>query len=115
LYLMVAEKRKDVGILKALGARSSQITKIFIRLGLIIGVTGLAIGTILGLLTCYLLAKYPLITLPDVYVDTRFPVLIDPKVIFGILVFSLIMTLISSFFPAQLAAAPSPTDILRDT
>lgn len=114
LYLMVAEKRKDVGILKAIGARNSQVSQIFIRLGLMIGLTGLALGTFAGLFVCFALIKYPIIKLPDVYIDTRFPILVDPKMIVGILLFSLAVTLLSSFFPAKWAASHNPTDTLRN-
>lgn len=113
LYLLVTEKRRDVGVLKSMGAKKNQITQLFLRVGIALGVAGLIFGTALGLLICYLLVRFPIIKLPDVYYDTQFPVLVEPGVIAGIVVFGFFMALLSSILPARLAAEQSPLDIFK--
>ena len=55
LIMMVMEKTRDIGILRALGASKRQISKIFISQGILIGILGSMIGTVLGIGLCFLL------------------------------------------------------------
>ncbi|MBK9294147.1 MAG: ABC transporter permease [Oligoflexia bacterium] len=113
LFLLVAEKRKDVGVLKSMGAKASQIAKMFLKIGVTIGFGGIVSGSLLGLLICYLLLRYPIIELPDVYYDTRFPVLVDYFVVTGIIIFGFLVTVLSSYLPARLASRQSPIEIFK--
>src|SRR6185295_13042042 len=68
LTMVVKEKRRDIAILKSMGAAGSSIARIFIMKGTVIGVTGAGVGSALGLLGCWLLARYQFIELPkDVF------------------------------------------------
>ena len=71
LIMVVKEKRRDIAILKSMGASSGAIARIFILKGAVIGVVGTVLGSVLGLAGCWLLARYQFIELPkDVfYVD----------------------------------------------
>ena len=100
LFLLVTEKRKDVGILKALGARRSQIMGIFSFIGITLGVLGIGSGTILGLSICLFLKKFSFIKLPDIYYDTSIPVKVEPMMIATIILFGGGMTLLSALWPA---------------
>jgi len=57
LVMMVMEKQKDIAILKAMGARSSQILRIFVYQGLIIGAVGTFVGCVGGLLISWNLER----------------------------------------------------------
>lgn len=65
LLILVLERVKMVGLLKALGAQTYTIQKIFLFQGGIITITGLLFGNIFGLLICWLQQKYGFITLPE--------------------------------------------------
>ncbi|MFT4204067.1 MAG: ABC transporter permease [Chitinophagaceae bacterium] len=63
LTMLVLEKRKDIAVLKALGAESSIIRRIFMNEGLLLGVVGGTIGVLLALGICYLQTTYHLVKL----------------------------------------------------
>ena len=114
LIVMVVHKTKDIGILKAIGATSVKIRKIFIYEGLLIGTLGVSLGACGGLFLCYLLKKYQFVKLPSVYSIERLPVSIvfwpDIIVIISAAIF---ITLISTIYPAVKAGNLKPVEALR--
>jgi lipoprotein-releasing system permease protein len=79
LIMTVMEKRKDIAILKAMGAKSRSIMKIFMVEGVTIGISGALIGSILGYGICELIERYKIIKLPtDIYYINTLPVKISP-------------------------------------
>ena len=115
LVVMVVEKTRDIGILKAIGMTSVRIRKIFIYEGLIIGSLGVFSGTVGGLLLCGLLKKYQFIKLPqDIYYIDKLPVSIEfwPDIVLIILA-AIAITLISTIYPASKAAKLKPVEALR--
>jgi lipoprotein-releasing system permease protein len=115
LIIMVVEKTKDVGILKALGMTSADIRKIFIAHGLMLGGSGTLLGSFGGIFLCGLLKKYQFIKLPqDIYYIDRLPVSIElwPDIILIVLA-AMGITLISTVYPASKAASLKPVEALR--
>ena len=65
LLILVLERTRMVGMLKALGARTPTIQRIFLYHGAVITGTGLLVGNIVGLSICWLQQRYGFITLPE--------------------------------------------------
>jgi lipoprotein-releasing system permease protein len=75
LIMVVMEKRKDIAVLKSMGATSRSIARLFIYKGAIIGAIGTLLGTLLGYGGCWLLDRYQFIELPkDVFYTSTLPV-----------------------------------------
>jgi lipoprotein-releasing system permease protein len=114
LVVMVVEKTKDIGILKAIGMSSRQIRKIFTYQGILIGGLGTFLGTLGGLALCGLLKRYQFIKLPqDIYYLDRLPVSVVWSDIVLIILAALGITLISTVYPAAKAAGLKPVEALR--
>jgi lipoprotein-releasing system permease protein len=112
---MVVEKTKDIGILKALGMNSARIRNIFTCQGLIIGSSGVLLGTAGGVFLCFLLKKYQFIKLPqDIYYIDRLPVALEiwPDMVLIVLA-AMAITLVSTIYPAAKAAGLKPVEALR--
>lgn len=113
MILLVLEKKEDIGILMALGVSRSNIGKIFVVQGAIIAVVGIIVGTVLGLLICFYLYYFPLNLPQDVYFLPRLPVSVQLSDLVIIIVSAFILSVISSFLPANRAGKLSPVEVLR--
>jgi lipoprotein-releasing system permease protein len=116
LILLVMEKTKEIGILKAMGSSRSSITFIFVFEGLVIGVIGIVIGLLLGFVMCSLIALIP-IPMPGggmVYYIDRLPVKVDALVCYCIVpLVSIFLCFLSTLYPALQAANLEPVEAIR--
>jgi lipoprotein-releasing system permease protein len=114
LIMMVKEKTKDIAILKAMGADSRSLQKIFLYKGMAIGLSGIGLGLFAGLILCMILARYPFIELPgDVYFLTTLPVRIIPLDVAIIALGTFMICIFASIYPAKRAAKLNPVDGVR--
>jgi lipoprotein-releasing system permease protein len=114
LIMMVMEKTKDIGILKAIGATNQSIEFIFIIVGLFIGFIGTFIGTAAGLFSAYLLKTYEFIKLPeDVYYISALPVEIETVEVLIIIGAAMLISLCATVYPAYQASKLDPVEALR--
>lgn len=114
LIMMVSEKTRDIGILKAMGANRGSLGKIFLGKGVVIGIVGVGIGVAAGLLVCLVISRYQFIQLPgDVYFLTTLPVLIDLLDMAVIVGGTIIICILASLYPARQAAKLDPVDAIR--
>ncbi|MFH1202109.1 MAG: ABC transporter permease [Candidatus Omnitrophota bacterium] len=114
LSVLVTHKTKDIGILRSIGATASQIKRIFRLEGLFIGLGGTVLGSFLGIAICLILKRYQFIKLPeDIYYIQYLPVSIDLKDIATVVLVALVITYLSTLFPANKAASLKPVEALR--
>ena len=114
LVMMVMDKRKEIAILKTMGATPTTIRRVFILMGFIIGTSGVILGDILGFILCEIIAKYQFIKLPsEIYYITTIPVQIDLTTVVIIDVLAILISVLAAFYPASKAVKIKPAEILR--
>ncbi len=114
LILVVMEKGREIAILKAMGATRKNIGRIFMLEGLIIGLGGTALGLILGLGLCYILANYQFVELPaSVYYVTTLPVKVQLLDVAAICLAAMVVSFTATVYPARRASLLNPVEILR--
>ncbi len=114
LVMMVMEKKKGIAMLMSMGARRSQIWKIFALQGVIIGAAGTALGLLAGHFLCWLCATYRLIPLEaQVYGLSYVP--FAPRAWESALVAlaALFISLVTTIYPSATAARILPLEVLR--
>jgi len=114
LIMVVMEKRKDIAILKSMGATRIGIGAIFVFKGLIIGSVGTAVGNLAGYTACRLLERYQFIDLPpDVFYVSTVPVKMHPEFFVTVTLTSLVICLLATLYPARQAARLAPVEVIR--
>ncbi|MBO6937435.1 MAG: ABC transporter permease [Deltaproteobacteria bacterium] len=113
LTLMVQEKGREVGILKAMGTRASEVVRIFLWEGLLIGIYGALMGLGMGYLVVFVLEHFGIRLNPEVYYIDRLPVHTDPMEFVIVGISAVVVCLLATLFPAYLASRMRPVDALR--
>jgi lipoprotein-releasing system permease protein len=114
LALVVVERRADIAVLVALGARARSVTLVFMLEGAIVGAAGALAGVVLGLAACFAADRFNLVRLPaDVYSLSAVPmhphawdVLLPALAAFAV-------SLLATVYPARQAARVRPSEVLR--
>jgi lipoprotein-releasing system permease protein len=113
MTMVVLEKRKEIAVLKALGAKTGAIVRIFLYQGLAIGVIGMALGLIIGWVALRFLVVYAFPLDPKVYFISHLPVSNDPVVFILPAILAVSLCLLATILPAVFAARLRPADGLR--
>ncbi|MCX5860865.1 MAG: lipoprotein-releasing ABC transporter permease subunit [Deltaproteobacteria bacterium] len=114
LIMLVMEKSRDIAILKALGATSDRIMRIFIVQGMVVGVVGTFLGALAGLGGAALLSRYSIIELPEeIYTISKLPVAIEPSDVLIICAVALTICFLATLYPSIRAARLEPVEALR--
>ena len=114
LTMMVMEKTRDIAVLMSMGTRKSQVRKVFIAQGALIGVVGTAVGLVLGYVLSWAGGHYHLFSLaPEVYSIDYVP--FAPRVLDGVLVAVVAIgtSLVATIYPSWSAARILPAEALR--
>ena len=107
-YISVLERTKEIGILRALGARKKDITRVFNAETFIIGLTSGALGLIIA----------RLLTIPANHIIEKLTTLknvakLNPVHALTLLVISILLTVIGGLIPSKIAAKKDPVEALR--
>ena len=114
LTMVVADKTKEIGILKAMGMPAASIRRIFFAQGLVIGVVGTLLGLVLGFGGALALDKYQFIKLdPQVYFIDHLPVSTQPTDVMWIILASIAIAAIATVYPSVQASRLFPIDAIR--
>jgi len=114
LTMAVMEKRRDIGVLRAMGASRGSITRIFMFEGLLVGVIGTALGLALGLLVCWLQLTFRIFPLDQtVYIIPAIPVDVRPADLLTVAAASMALSGAASLIPALRAARLLPVEAIR--
>lgn len=114
LIMLVMEKGRDIAILKAMGATTKSIRRIFVYEGLMIGVSGTLLGIAGGFGLCAILKRYKIIELPrDVYNFSELPVKLEALDVTIIALAAILITLVATIYPSRQAAKLAPAEALR--
>jgi lipoprotein-releasing system permease protein len=122
LVLMVADKRKDIAVLRTLGARSDQIVKIFIIQGSAIGIVGVALGLVLGCIISLFIGDIVALVErltgshifdPAVFMINSLPSKLVFSDIMLVAVGASVISILSTLYPAWRAGQVLPAEALR--
>ena len=115
LLMTVMNRRSEIALLLSLGATTSEIKKVFLYLGIVIGVSGVLAGIVFGMGGLWILSTFDIINLPkDVYPTTTLPLDLSLKDFIMIITGALGIVVASSYYPAKKASEVDILTVLRN-
>lgn len=117
LVMTVQEKKRDIGILTALGAEPGFFPRVFLLLGGLLGGAGVIAGTAFGALVCWLMTAFRLLRFPpgvaEIYFVSYIPFIVRPLDVAAIVAFAGAVILLASWVPARRAGRVDIAEALR--
>jgi putative ABC transport system permease protein len=115
LLMTVMSRRKEIALLLSMGATTKEIKSIFLRVGTIIGFSGILTGIALGFFGYWLLDTFEIVSLPaDVYGTAKLPLDLALSDFISIVIGAIIIVVVSSYYPAKKATKIDVIDVLRN-
>jgi lipoprotein-releasing system permease protein len=114
LVMVVADRTREIGILKAMGMTSQGILRVFVWQGAWIGLIGTALGTAFGVVLCLVIDKTELIKIPpDVYFVDHLPVRLETLDVLAIVLASVVVAFAATVYPSLQASRLQPVEAIR--
>lgn len=115
LLMTVMNRRGEIALLLSLGATTSEIKKVFLYLGIVIGIGGILAGVFLGMSGIWILSTFDIVSLPkDVYPTTTLPLDLSIQDFILIVSGAFTIVVISSYYPAKKASEVDILTVLRN-
>jgi lipoprotein-releasing system permease protein len=117
LVMTVQEKKRDIGVLTALGAEPGFFRRVFLTLGALLGGAGVVAGIAFGVLVCWIMTTFRLLRFPpgvaEIYFVSFIPFRVRPVDLAAIVGFSAVVILLASWLPARRAGRIDIAEALR--
>lgn len=114
LLMLILEKTREVGVLQSLGASSTMMRRLFLNVGLLIGIVGTTIGMAIALLLGWLQKTFDIIPLPaEAYYMTSAPIELNVLDFVGVGVLTILLCVLAAYIPARVAARIEPVRAIR--
>jgi lipoprotein-releasing system permease protein len=114
LVMTILERKKEIAILKAMGATRRSILEIFLNQGIITGITGVSLGTLVGVGGAFLIGNMSLPSnVQELYYISAIPVEVKVFDVISIVVVAFLVSLLSTLYPAYYASGIEPLEGLK--
>ncbi|WP_082942622.1 MULTISPECIES: FtsX-like permease family protein [unclassified Helicobacter] len=115
LLMVVMNRRKEIALLLSMGASKQEVKKTFFLLGVTIGLGGIVLGVVLSFVAMWILATFPIISLPaDVYGTSQLPLDLSAFDFGATILGAIIIVCLSSYYPAKKASQIDALSVLRN-
>jgi len=115
LLMNVMNRRSEIALLMSLGTTSKELKKVFLYLGIVIGVSGILAGIVFGMSGLWILSTFDIVHLPkDVYPTTTLPLDLSVKDFFMIIGGAFMIVVASAYYPAKKASEVDILTVLRN-
>ena len=112
--MVAAEKRVDLSVLAGIGLPPAALRRLFLFLGVGIGMVGSTVGAVLGVVVAVTLDRTGALPLPrGVFVVSSVPFRVEPSMVAFVMAVALVLALAASWFPSRLIARREPAEGLR--
>ncbi len=113
LVLIMSQKKTDIAIIKTVGFSDLKTLKLFTQIGLWISFSAIILGTLFGLSISYYLQYYPLQVLPQIYLDSSIPALVDLRFAGLVFIISSVLAILGCYIPARATLNIQPAILLK--
>ncbi len=115
LLMTVMNRRSEIALLLSLGASKKEIKKVFLYLGIVIGIGGIFTGVLLGLSGIWILSNFDIVTLPkDVYPTSKLALELKTLDFLSIVFGAFFIVILSALYPAKKASEVDILTVLRN-
>lgn len=113
LSMIMSQKQSDIAVLKTLGLSQKKTLKLFTQMGLWISLSGIVIGTMIGLSVGIYIERHPLQVLPQIYYDSSIPATVDLTFTLIVFLSASLLAFLGCYLPAKATLSIQPAMLLK--